>query len=266
VDEQCGMIILSDEKAEDDLTALASNDEQSRVASIQEILPKAIRRIVLEPGQRAELSMTTYHLAEQYRVGSPIALYNMQPWWIRFCQVIRRILLGTVMCAVLFVLVVVALFFYQYLIVFGGQMPDLQDRLLLSLPGFINGLLGCGACMITRDIIAQMVPASFLVCTEGLLKILPKQVDVTCWDEVRGTLQEIDLPSGIYIYVVTRIYVYVVIRWNEERGLPQEPGLGKRKSYKLYRKKRKPLVFGEVFEDMESLTNLIRQQLPKGQQ
>src|SRR3981081_3855767 len=106
------MIILSDEKAEDDLTVLASNDEQSCVASIQGILPKALRGIVLEPGQRAELSMTTYQLAEQYRVGSPIALYNMQPWWIHFYQVIRRVLLGTVICAVLFVLVVVALFFY----------------------------------------------------------------------------------------------------------------------------------------------------------
>ena len=228
------MIILSDEKAEDDLTALASNDEQSRVASIEEILPKARRRIVLEPGERAELSMTTYQLAEQYRVGSPIALYNMQLWWVRCCQVIQRILLGTVICAVLFVLVALALFFYQYLIVFGGHIPDLQERLLLSLPGTINGLLGCVGCMIARDIIAKRVPASFLVCTEGLLKILPKQVDVTRWDEVRGTLHG--------------------------------PGLAKRKSYKLYRKNRKPLVFGEVFEDMESLTNLIRQQLPKGQQ
>jgi hypothetical protein len=237
VDEQYGMIILSDEKAEDDLTVLAANDEQSCVASIQRILPKAIRRIVLEPGERAELSVTTYQLAEQYRVGSPIALYNMQLRWVRFWQVFRRILLGMVICEVLFFVVVVALFFYQYLIVFGGQIPDLQERLLLSFPGFFNGLLSGVFCMISRDIIAKGVPASFLVCTEGLLEIHPKQVDVTRWDEVR-----------------------------EVRGPLPEPGLGKRKSYKLYRINRKPLVFGEAFEDIESLADLIRQQLPKGEQ
>jgi hypothetical protein len=228
------MIILSNEKAEDDLTALASNDKQSRVASIQRILPKAIRRIVLEPGQRAELSMATYQLAEQYRVGSPIALYNMQLRWVRFWQVFRRILLGMVICAVLYVLVVVALFFYQYLIVFGGHIPDLQERLIWSLPGIVSTLITFFWCMMIRNTIVQMIPASFLVCTEGLLEIRPKQVDVTRWDEVRGTLHG--------------------------------PGLAKRKSYKLYRINRKPLVFGEAFEDIESLADLIRQQLPKGQQ
>lgn len=178
--------------------------------------------------------MTTYQLAEQYHAGSPIALYNMQPWWIHFYQVIRRILLGTVICAMLFIIVMVALFFYQYLVVFGSQIPDLQERLILSLPGIVIGLLGCGACLIFRNIIAQKVPASFLVCTDGLLEIHPKQVDVTRWDEMRGPLQEL--------------------------------GLGKRKSYKLYRKNREPLVFGETFEGIESLVDLIKQQFLKEQQ
>jgi len=186
----------------------------------------------LEPRQKAELPMTTYQLAEQYRVGLPIALYNMQTWWIRFCQVIRRVLLGIVICAVLFLLVVVALFLYQYLIVFDGQVPDLQERLLLSLPGTIIGLFGCVECMMVRYMLAQRVPASLLVCTDGLLEIRPKEVNVTRWDEVKGTLQG--------------------------------PGLAKRKSYKLHRSKRKPLLFGENFEDVEGLADLVRQQIQKG--
>lgn len=183
----------------------------------------------MEAKQRTELSTIPSQLAEQHRVGSPIALYQMQPWWIHFYQVVRRVLLGTVLCAVLFLLVVVALFFYQYLIVFGGHIPDLQERLMLSLPGTVIGLLGCGACLLIRDLIAQKVPASFLVCTEGLLEIHPKQVDVTRWNEIRGPLQE--------------------------------SGSGTKKSYKLHRKSHKPLLFGETFEDAESLADLIRQRI-----
>ncbi len=194
------------------------------------MLLKVTRKgLFLEPEQRAKFSSLTYQLAEQYHVGLPLALYNMQPQWIRIFQVLRRVLLGVVIGTVLFLLIVVVLFSYQYLVVFAGQIPDLHARLLLSLPGTVNGLLGCIACMIFRNIIAQQVPASFLVCTEGALKIYPKQVDVTRWDEVKEPLQG--------------------------------PGLGKKKRYDLYRINRKPLFFGENFEDVEGLANLVRQQI-----
>lgn len=187
----------------------------------------------MEPGQRSEFSPTTCQLAEQYRMGKPIALYNMQLRWIRFYQMLRRVLLGTVVGAILFLVVVIALFFSEYLIVFAGHVPDLQERLLLSLPGTIIGLLGCGECLVMREMIARRVPAAFLVCTEGLLEIRPGQVDVTRWDEIRGPLQE--------------------------------SRAGKRKRYKLSRTNRKPLLFGETFEDTKGLADLIRQQFLKKQ-
>jgi len=182
--------------------------------------------------QRIELPLAMYQLSEQYHAGSPIALYNMQPQWVHLYQTIRRVLLGIVICAIVFMLVGIALFFYQYLIVFAGKIPDLEERLILSLPGIIIGLFGCGACITIREIITQKIPTSLLVCTEGLLEIHPKQVDVTRWDEVSEPLQEI--------------------------------GLGKRRNYKLYRKDRKPLFLGETFENLESLINLVRQQILKG--
>lgn len=185
----------------------------------------------MEPRQRVRLSIATYHLAEQYHLGLPSALYNMQPWWIRFYQIIGRVLLGTVICAVLFLVVVVALSFYQYLVVFGGQVPDLQERLILSLPGTFIGVFGCIGCMVIRSMIAQRVPVSLLVCTEGLLEIRPQQVDVTRWEEVRGFLQG--------------------------------PKLGKKKRYQLNRINRKPLLFGETFESIEELANLVRQYTQK---
>ncbi|HEU5376519.1 MAG TPA: hypothetical protein VFV38_13845 [Ktedonobacteraceae bacterium] len=43
-------------------------------------------------------------------MGSPIALYTMQTWWMLFCQVIRRVLLARVTGAVLFLFVMLALF------------------------------------------------------------------------------------------------------------------------------------------------------------
>lgn len=83
--------------------------------------------------------------------------------------------------------------------------------------------------MIFRNIIAQQVPASFLVCTEGLLKMDPKQVDVTHWDEIKEPLQG--------------------------------TGVGKSKRYQINRINRKPLVFGDNFEGAEGLADLIRQQI-----
>ncbi len=185
----------------------------------------------MEPGQRAELPMTTYYLAEHYRVGQPLALYSMHPWWVRFCFVCRQVLLGAVICAVLFVLVVVALSLSQYLTEGRVQGEDLQWRFILALPGFIGGLIGGVEAMLLRYIIGQKVPTSLLLCTEGLLAIHPKEVDVTHWNEVRGGLQG--------------------------------PGFGKKKRYTLERLNRKPLLFGEAFEDLEGLADLIRQYTQK---
>lgn len=181
----------------------------------------------MEPRQRKELSVTSYHLAEQYRIGLPIAFYDMRPEWIRFFQVIRCVLLSAIIGAVLFFLAIITLFFYQYLVVFNHQIPGLEEKLILSFPGTIIGLIGCIECIVVRSMLIRRVPASILVCTEGLLEILPKEVDVTRWDEIQGPLQE--------------------------------PGLEKRKHYKLYRKNRKPLFFGDSFEDVEDLAGLVRQ-------
>lgn len=190
-------------------------------------MSESIKRIVLEAGHRADLLMRIYQLAEQYHVGSPLELYNMQPTWIHFCQMLRRVLLGAAICMMLFIVVVIALFLYQYFIVYRGQMPDLQERVILGLPGIIIGLLGSSICLMIRAIIVQIIPASLLICTEGLLEIRPNQIRVTFWNEVNGSLQECRS--------------------------------GTRRSYKLYRINRKPLLFGENFENIEELASLIKQ-------
>jgi hypothetical protein len=38
-----------------------------------------------------------------------------------------------------------------------------------------------------------------------------------------------------------------------------------RKRYKLSRVNRKPLVFGEAFEDLEGLADLVKQQIARGE-
>ncbi len=207
-------------------------NQRYTAGTITTLLRAASARFTTHSPMNKRIFMESVQRTELYQVGQLLALYNMQPWWIRFCRVIRRVLLGIVIFVVFFLLVIVALFLYQYLIVFDGQVPDLQERLILSLPGFISDLLSCVGCMIVRNMFAQRVPASLLVCTEGLLEVRPKQIDVTRWDEIRGTLQG--------------------------------PGLAKRKSYKLHRIKRKPLLFGENFEDVEGLASLVRQQIQKG--
>lgn len=182
----------------------------------------------LESEQRATASSLTYQLAEQYHMGLPIELYHMQPQWIRFCRVIQSVVLGAVICVALFLLIIIIFFFYQYLIVYAGHIPDLQTRLTLGLPGVISGSIGGIGCLLIRNTITQRVPASLLICTEGLLEIYPKRVVVTRWNEVNGL----------------------------SRGLKS----GKRKVYQLSRIKRKPLIFGEAFENVEDLVNLISQQ------
>ncbi|GCE12015.1 DUF6585 family protein [Tengunoibacter tsumagoiensis] len=179
----------------------------------------------MEPGQQNDLSMTTHDLAEQYQVGQPLARYTMFPQWIRFWQVYRRLLLDFIIFSILIALAIVLLFLAP---LFQGQIGDLQFRLLLGLAGIISGLIGCVNWLLKRNMIAQSIPTSLLVCTKGLLAISLKAVDVTLWDEVIGTLQ-----------IET----------------------GKRKRYKLQRINRKPLTFHDAYEDSEALVDLIRQQL-----
>jgi hypothetical protein len=195
----------------------------------QHFLLKRRRSIILKPKQHIEPSQIFAQLAEQYHMGSPIELYPMKSWVIHFYQVVRRMLLGTVICALLFLMGIVALFFYQYLMVFGGHIPDLGDRLLFGLPGITIGLLGCGTCLLASKVIAQKIPTSLLVCTEGLLELSPKQVHVTHWSEIKKPLLEYKK--------------------------------GKRKVYTIYRSPRNPLIFSEAFEDAEGLADLIRQRM-----
>jgi len=185
----------------------------------------------LESGQRAQFSTQTHQLAEQYHMGSPIGLYNMQPRWIRIYQMLQRVLLGVVICTALFLLTIAIFFFYQYLLAFANQIPDISEKLMLSLPGIVTGLIGCIGCIIMRNIIAQRVPASFLVCTEGLLEMYPGQIVVTRWAEVEELLQGFR---------------------------------SKKKVYQLIRKNRKPLFFTEVFENLEDLADLVNQHIKRG--
>ncbi len=199
----------------------------------------------MEAERRTELPFATDQLVEQFQLGQPLALYNMHLQWIRFCQVIKQVLLGIIICMILFTLVLMTIFLYQYLtlltqhpanlpdrIVLADQFADLRWRFIISTPALITSLLGCVGCMIGRYMIAQNIPVTLLVCTEGLLEMRPKEVAITHWNEIRGMLKE--------------------------------SGSGKRKSYQLARINRKPILFSEVFEDLEGLVNLVRQQINKG--
>lgn len=183
----------------------------------------------MEARHRADLLLRSYQLAEQYHVGSPLELYHMQPRWIHFCQMLRRVCLGAALCMMLLIVVVLGLFLYQYVIIYRGQMPDLQERFLLGFPGIMMGGLGSGIGLVMREVIARRVPTSLLICTEGFLEIRPNQISVTFWNEVKGSLQEYRS--------------------------------GTRRSYKLYRINRKPLLFGENFENLEELASLIKQRI-----
>jgi hypothetical protein len=89
--------------------------------------------------------------------------------------------------------------------------------------------MGCIGFLIMRNIIVQRVPCAFLVCTGVLVGIYSKRIEVTYWDEVQVLLQE-----------------------------PQSQG---KKRYRLNRRNRQALFFGETtFEHAEDLANLIRQQ------
>jgi hypothetical protein len=169
-----------------------------------------------------------YQLAEQHGVGLPLALYNIKPQWTRFLNFINRFLLICVLCAVLFVLTVFSIFLNQ---VMERQIVDVQWRLTISFPGTIVGLFGCGYCMFIRYMITQRFPRSVLVCTEGLLVISLKKVEVTHWDEVRRLLEV--------------------------------PEFGKRKSYMLSRINRDSLTFNNIYEDVDGLIDLIRQHIPQ---
>jgi hypothetical protein len=182
----------------------------------------------MESRQEVEHPRIMDQLAEQHQVGQPLALYNIHPQWKRTINLINRFSLIITVCAVLFVLVVFSIFFYQ---VIENQIVDVQGRLLMSLPGTIVGLLGCGQLMFARYMITQWLPISCLVCTEGLLVISRKKVEVTHWNEVRGFLEV--------------------------------PGSGKRKSYRLYRINRKLLTFSNIYEDTDGLADLVRQHAPQ---
>lgn len=177
-----------------------------------------------------DLPFTTYRLAEQYQIGQLLALYRMHPWWVRFCRIITHILLILAIGVVLFLLMLLALFLFFIL---HNQTLDWRGKTFLALPGLICGFMGVVGSLIARNMITRKIPATLLVCTEGLLMLYPKTIDVTYWSEVRGILQG------------------------------SEPGESKK--YKLNRLRRKPLLIGKAFENTDGLADLIRQQMLKMQ-
>lgn len=187
------------------------------------------------------ISIEAYQLVEEYQVGLPLALYNMRPKALRIYKWYSRIMLvggfGLLLEGVIGALVTL----YQLLplssqhptgpygaLELDEQISHLQNQLIEDLIPLMLGFMYSVGAIVQKRIIARGLPVYVLVCTEGLLRVDPKKVDVTRWEEV----------TGFY----------------------KMPGTRK-KSYRLMRLGRKTLSFGEALEDVEGLADLIRRQI-----
>jgi len=173
------------------------------------------------------ISLEAYRMGADFQVGLPLAFYTVRPQVIRRYQRWNLVMLIGAICLFLAGLLAVL---YQAMLL-EKQVTHTPNALIESLLpltlGFIQGL---GAIAQMR-LVARMLPVSVLVCTEGLLLIRPKKVDVTRWEEVTALCSM------------------------------QETARGKK--YMLSRINRKSLVFGEALEDVEGLVNQIRQYIPQ---
>lgn len=190
----------------------------------------------MELKQTEELPVSMYRMAEQYQIGKPVALYNMRPLALRLYRILDRFMWGSFFFVVLFLLVLFGLFFYQYLplllqnptsiaerTLLEDQVLEMRLRVLLALPGVFIGCMSWVMFVIQRRMITQAYPMSFLVGMEGMLRICPKEIDVTRWDEVT-----------------------YLVKMSKE-------------SYLLGRVKRKSLEFGNALEDVDGLADLVGQ-------
>ncbi|GER89981.1 hypothetical protein KDW_41430 [Dictyobacter vulcani] len=182
----------------------------------------------MESSLEVEFPRRMYQLAEQHDVGQPLVLYNLQPKWKRYINLINYFLLTLVICTALFVLIGFAIFFYQFI---EHQIVNIEWDLQMTLFGAFMGLLGCVFFMFIRYMLTQRVPISCLVCTEGLLMISQKKAEV-------------------------------IIQWNEVRRFLEVPALGKRKRYIFYRVNQASITFSNIYEDMDDLIDHVRHHIP----
>ncbi|MBA2681765.1 MAG: hypothetical protein H0U76_25640 [Ktedonobacteraceae bacterium] len=191
-----------------------------------------------------ELPPETYQWGEDYELGCPLAVYNTRERVLRRYKMLNRLMLGTAIGVFLIGLMAVLVYAYQLQLLKSQHPLTIHDALLLQtqtfhiqdalieslIPLFLGFLYAVGA-LVQMRIVARGLPASLLVYTGGLLEVCPKKVDVTRWEDVTGLLRV--------------------------------PGMKKRKSYRLSRRHRKALIFGEALEDVEGLVNQIRQYIPQ---
>ncbi|GCE23167.1 hypothetical protein [Dictyobacter kobayashii] len=182
----------------------------------------------MEPRQEVEFPRSMYQLAEQHHVGQPLALYNLNLQWKRYLSLINYFSLIAMSCAILFILVVASIFFYQ---VIKHQILDVQFGLIMILFGTFMCFVGCAFLIYIRHIYKYWSPQYVLICAEGFLVVSPKKV--------------------------------TVVYWNEVRGLVKVPGIGKRKNYMLYRIHQNSLTLSNIYEEFDGLIDLIKQHIPQ---
>lgn len=190
--------------------------------------------------QAINIPIEAYQLVESYQLGLPLALHNTRPQMLRRYIIPNRVMLCVGIFTFLVGLAFVLIDVYQLqvlnsqhpvnpynAITIEEQISQIQNHLVEALLPLVLGFIyGMGA-LIQMRIVAHSLPAYILVCTHGLLKVQPKKVDVTRWEEVTGFLK-----------------------------MP-----GRAEKYMLARKKRKSIIFANGLEDVEGLANLIKQYL-----
>lgn len=192
---------------------------------------------IAQSGSLPVISYETYQLAEKYQVGSPLGFYNMRPQVLCWYKWSGRIMLIVSLC-VFFIGLIAFLITFSQLQLLSSKSPvgsygaseqglsisHLHNQLVIDLTPLLLGLICSVGAIIQMLMIANKLPASVLVCTKGLLRINPKKVDVTFWDEVTG------------LYRLAQTYQFIRIN-------------------------REPLSLGNALQDVDGLVVLIKQHI-----
>ncbi len=124
----------------------------------------------------SKLSNEDHLLIETNQLGSALAVYRLQPGYIRFLHWISWLLviMGIV------ILTLMGIWFTK-----GLQF----NVLLSSLLAGVCGLLGGGICL--RIVVPQAQQEHIIVCEQGLLRTIGgKYVEIVRWTEVRAIEKE----------------------------------------------------------------------------
>lgn len=191
----------------------------------------------MDSEQMRGLPVAMYQLAEQHQAGQPLALYNTHVFMLRLIRLYKIICyIAITACIFAFVAEFITLLLsVTQLQILHSHDPLEEQRIYLQnivinnlFPLVLSLIVGIGIVVNIR-MVARYFPTSILACTEGLLMICPKEVEVTRWDEITSILSI--------------------------------PGITRRKSYMLSRINRKPLTLGTALEDVEGLIDLIKQHI-----